>query len=231
MRQLLRLSAIVVLVAACDSGVRRVADSTTAMKAPAAAVSVPMSAPAVVSTPALPSASAAVTDPAAAFTRYLAYSVFRGAPPGDDSLSGCPPIVLGENDVDEGWEPDNYFGFVRPRVLDTSVDSADTTGTLATGRAELVRVAEIGRDAGGWVGTMERRVDTLTFSIQRGPTGWTVCGPATKVGADSRVGEMTFNVNYASTLQLDGTPTRWLPEGTSPDDVAKHVDSVTAHLP
>ena len=220
------------LVAACDSGARHVADSSAAANVPAATPAVvPPPAAAVVSTPALPAASVAAGDPAAALSRFLAYNVFRGAPAGDDSLSYCPPFDESGDDVQEGWEPDNYFGFVRPRVLDAALDKADTTGTSAKGRAELVRVAEIGRDSAGWVGRLEQRLDTLTFTIQRGPTGWTVCGPASKEGVDSRVSEMTFVIDYAAALRTEVNSARWLPAGMTWDGVAKHADSVTAHLP
>jgi hypothetical protein len=168
----------------------------------------------------------AASDPAAALTRFLAYESFRGAPVGSDSLSDCPPFVASEGDVEEGWEPDSYVGFVLGRELGVSV-AGDTTGASATGRAEVVRVASIDRDS-GWVGTLLKKVDTLTFTLQRGSTGWTVCGPATKPGADSLSGEMTFVITYADVQRTEVNGARWKPPGTTMADAAKHADSVLA---
>ena len=134
-----------------------------------------------------------------------------------------PPFDTSEDGVDEGWEPDNYVGLVLPRVLGVSTVTADTTGHSATGHAEVMRVAEIYRDSLGWAGKLEQRLDTLTFAIQRGPTGWAVCGPATK-GADS-LAEMTFVITYEDAKRTEVNGARWLPAGTTWQDVASHADS------
>ncbi|HEX5970969.1 MAG TPA: hypothetical protein VFY85_03525 [Gemmatimonadaceae bacterium] len=216
MRTLLLSSAL--LVSACGMESGHDADSMRANASPATPAIAPAPAPA------LPSVDSAAKEPAAALTRYLAYASFRGAPSGSDGLSACPPFDTSGDDVDEGWEPDNYVGLVLPRVLDASVSSADTTGRSATGRAEVVRVAEIYRDSLGWAGTLDRQLDTLTFSMQRGPTGWTVCGPATK-GADS-LGEMAFVITYERAQRTEVNGTRWLPAGITWQAVASHADSV-----
>lgn len=176
---------------------------------------------------ALPSAASAANDPAAALTRYLAYAAFRGAPSiGSDGLSACPPIVPGEDDVDEGWEPDDYVGFVLPRVLGATMEKADTTRSSATGRAEVTRVVKIGRDSVGWVGSLEARLDTLTWTLQRGPTGWAVCGPAIEVGPDGAPGEMAFDLTYDDALRTVVSSAHWLPAGTTWPAAAAHADSV-----
>ena len=175
---------------------------------------------------ALPSVSVASNEPAAALTRYLAYASYRGAPSGVDSLSDCPPFDSSAGGVEEGWEPDDYVGLVLPRVLGASMNKADATGRSATGRAEVVRVAEIQRDAGGWAGTLERRLDTLTFALQRGTSGWAVCGPATKARSDSLPGEMTFIITHESALRTEVNDAHWLPAGTTWEMVASHADSV-----
>ncbi|HEX6600382.1 MAG TPA: hypothetical protein VF034_13745 [Gemmatimonadaceae bacterium] len=211
------LSSVLVL-SACSMESARRADSVGAHASAAAPVIAPTPAPV------LPSATVAAGDPAAALARYLAYASFRGAPAGEDGLSDCPPFDASEDGVDEGWEPDDYVGLVLPRVLDAKVSSSDTTGQSATGRAEVVRVAEIYRDSLGWAGKLEQRLDTLTFPMQRGPTGWTVCGPATK-GADSS-GEMTFVITYEDAQRTEVNGAHWLPAGTTWEAVASHADSV-----
>jgi len=87
-------------------------------------------------------------------------------------------------------------------------------------------VAEIQRDAGGWAGTLERRLDTLTFALQRGTSGWAVCGPATKARSDSLPGEMTFIITHESALRTEVNDAHWLPAGTTWEMVASHADSV-----
>lgn len=212
------------MLCACKPEPEHRADTTIATRpSPTIAAQFPDSA----SAPALPSMEAAANHPAAAFARYLAYATFRGAPAGGDGLSECPPFdESGDGDVQEGWEPDDYVGFVLPRVLATSMDASDSTGKTASGRAEVVRVAEIGRDSVGWVGTLGRRVDTLSFTIQRGPTGWTVCGPATSVPHDSLPGAGAFVVTYEDALRTEVNEARWLPPGTTWQSVASHADSV-----
>jgi hypothetical protein len=216
MRTLLLSSALVLSACGMESG--RHADSVGAD----ASIATPVAAAAPASV--LPSVEAAANDPAAALTRYLAYASFRGAPEGSDGLSVCPPLDTSGDGVDEGWEPDDYVGLVLPRVLDAKVPSADTTGQSATGRAEVMRVAEIYRDSLGWAGRLEQRLDTLTFPMQRGPTGWTVCGPATK-GADS-LGDMAFVITYDDAQRTEVNGARWLPAGTTWGAVASHADSV-----
>jgi hypothetical protein len=213
------LTAAALLVSACQAEPVRRADSVVA-NASAATVAI-AHAPA----PVLPSPAAAANDPTAALTRYLVYESFRDAPAGSAGLSACPPFERSNDDADEGWEPDDYVGIVLPRVLDASVSAEDTTGKSATGRAEVVRVAEIYRDSLGWAGRLERRLDTLNFTLQRGPTGWTVCGPATKGNPDSP-GEATFVITYESALRTEVNGAHWLPAGTTWQAVASHADSV-----
>lgn len=217
MRTLLLSSAL--LVSACTTESGRHADSVGVNASPAK----PAIARAIDS--ARPSAETAANDPAAALTRYLAYASFRGAAAGSVGLPACPPFEGSDDDVDEGWEPDNYVGLVLPRVLDASVSAADTTGNSAIGRAEVVRVAEIYRDSLGWAGNLERRLDTLNFTLQRGPTGWAVCGPATK-GDPASPGEATFVITYESALITEVNGAHWLPAGTTWQAVASHADSV-----
>jgi hypothetical protein len=216
MRTLLLSSAL--LVSACTRESGHDADSMRINAPPVTPVI------AAAPQPDLPSAAVAANDPAAALTRYLAYASFRGAPEGGNGLSACPPFDTSEDGVDEGWEPDNYVGLVLPRVLDASISATDTTGHSAVGHAEVVRVAEIYRDSLGWAGVLEQRLDTLGFPMQRGPTGWTVCGPATK-GADS-LGNIAFVITYDDAKRTEVNQARWLPVGTTWQGVASHADSV-----
>jgi hypothetical protein len=215
------LVGVALFVSACTPESRQHDDSTVVVQTTSATT---MSAPAYAS--AVPSAADAAKDPTAAFTRYLAYARFRGAPSGTDSLSACPPFDESGSGVQEGWEPDNYVGLMRPRVLAVAPDPADTTGRTATAHAEVIRVAEIGRDSLGWMGTLGRRVDTLTFTVERGATGWAVCGPATSVPHDSMPGDMAFVITYEEALRTEVNNARWLPDGTSWQSVAAHADSL-----
>ena len=223
MRHVHRYSVALLLVAACAGSDQRADSSTATAALDSAGAGRSLSAP---SAQAIPAAALAAGDPAAALARFLAYESFRGAPSGSDSLSDCPPFVASEGDVEEGWEPDNYVGFVLARQLGVPVTD-DTTRNSATGRAEVVRVASIDRDS-GWVGTLSRTVDTLTFTLQRGATGWTVCGPATKPGTDSLPDEMMFVITYAGVQRTEVNTARWNPPGTTMQDAAKHADSVLA---
>jgi hypothetical protein len=129
----------------------------------------------------------------------------------------CPPPE------GEGWEPDNYVGIVLPTVLGTSLNREDTTGTTAYGRAAVTRVVVYGRDAHGWAGTMVQRRDTLMFTLQREPAGWTVCSPALKSLAESGFAE--FIVTYGDAVRTEINHAHWL-QGTRPESVARHADSV-----
>lgn len=215
---------VALLLTACDSPSPRpdsVQAGTSSTTAPATVRPAPPAA--VVS-----SLDSTATDPAAALARYLAYSDFGGAFGEEDGLPACPPPARAEEgESDEGWEPDAYVGIAQPVVLGVAPFPGDTSSTRRLGRAAVVRVARIGRDSAGWVGRLESVPDTLVFTLERAAGGWTVCGPAARSADALAKGFFEFVTTYERARATELVETRWMPAGTTWEDVARHARAMS----
>jgi hypothetical protein len=143
-----------------------------------------------------------------------------------DSLEWCPEPDPQE-EFQEGWEPDTYIAIAQPRVLGFYGSEVDTTSEFRYVVAEVLRLAMVNRDGGGWVASVDVKPDTLIWLVVRRPSGaWAVCGPARPASDGPESGALYFLVTeeFAHRGEINGA--EWRPREASWDALARLADTL-----